>query len=393
MEHTTRTVGIGISRNILCGTLFACCVLAGPVQVLAQRYKVLPGPNDPRRATSRLKSRATQKSDQSKTLLSVELVAGKEGVGFQAQMWRPIFQQMGVDVRIRTGNINDKPEVKQDEVGTFRRVTVIGRLDRQGRIVLPDKVFSRDQASNLKQYFEDLKKFGKQGNPAGQPLWGLNQQQFGEFYKAFSEKVDKPIKDQPLEKAILDLGIPAKYAVQMTKDATDWLKSEFPHRADFRQSLESFSRGTAFAMLLNEYGLGFRPVRKPSGEIEIAVFPLQETTEVWPVGWQLKNSKQKTAPSLFELVPVDLDNLPILDVLTAISVKTKIPVRYDHYRIEAHGIDLKKTRVNYPPRKTSWSLLLRGVTNPNRLTYDLKIDELGQPFVWITTLKLGNLGR
>ena len=92
-------------------------------------------------------------------------------------------------------------------------------------------------------------------------------------------------------------------------------------------------------------------------------------------------------------MPVDLDNLPILDVLTAISAKTKIPIRFDHYRIEAHRIDLEKTRVNYPPRKTSWSLLLRGVTNPNRLSYDLKIDELGQPFVWITTLKFGNLGR
>ena len=119
----------------------------------------------------------------SNTLLSVELVAGQEGVGFEAQMWRPIFQQMGVDVRIRTGNINDKPEVKQDDVGTFRRVTVIGQLDRQGRIVLPDKIFSRDQASNLAKYFEDLKKFGKQGNPAGQPLWGLNQEQFADFYK------------------------------------------------------------------------------------------------------------------------------------------------------------------------------------------------------------------
>ena len=49
-------------------------------------------------------------------------------------------------------------------------------------------------------------------------------------------------------------------------------------------------------MLLNEYGLGFRPVRTPSGKIEIAVFPLQKTTEVWPVGWQLKELEAKDGP-------------------------------------------------------------------------------------------------
>ncbi len=390
-----RPIQSSISRGVFCGVLLAGCVLGGARPVLAQRYKVLPGPNDPRRATNRLKQRLAEQSQskQSNTVLSVELVGGMDGVGFQAQMWRPIFEQMGVDVRIRTGNLSEKPEIKEDKVGTFRRVTVIGRLDRQGRIVLPDKVFSQDQTANLSKYLEDLKKFGKQGNPAGQPLWGLNQEQFAEIYKAFSEKIDKPIKDQSLEKAIDRLDIPANYPVRMTQDASDWLKSEFPNRGPFPQSLEGFSRGTALAMLLNEYGLGFRPVRTPAGKLEISVVPLQKTTEVWPVGWQLRNSRQQTAPSLFEFVPVDLDNLPIVDVLTAISAKTKIPIRYDHYRIEANGIDLVKTRVNYPPRKTSWSLLLRGVTNPNRLSHDLKIDELGQPFVWITTLKFGKLGK
>jgi hypothetical protein len=146
-------------------------------------------------------------------------------------------------------------------------------------------------------------------------------------------------------------------------------------------------------MLLNEYGLGFKPVRTPSGAIEIAVEPLQKTTEVWPVGWQLKDTRQKTAPALFTLVPIDLENVALMDVMNAVSVKSKIPVRYDHYRIEAHNLDLSKMMVNYPPRQTSFSLVLRGITNPNLLEYDLKIDELGQPFIWITTLKLGKLGR
>lgn len=365
-------------------------LLASRGSVFAQRYQVLPGPNQPKKPKP---LPAKSETSDSKTMVSVELVAGKEGVGYQAQMWRPLFEEMGVDVQIRTGNVNDKPEIKEESANGFRRVTVIGELDRQGRIVLSDRIYTRDQSANLKKYLEDLKTFGQQGNPAGQPLWGLSAEQFGEFYKAFSEKVEKPAKDQTLSQAMKDLAIPDKYPVRMSQAASEWLASEFPGDPVFRQTLDGFSRGTALAMLLNEYGLGFKPVRTPSGEIEIAVEPLQKTTEVWPVGWQLKDTRQKTAPALFSLVPIDLENVALMDVMNAVSVKSKIPVRYDHYRIEAHNLDLSKMMVNYPPRQTSFSLLLRGVTNPNLLEYDLKIDELGQPFIWITTLKLGKLGR
>ena len=388
-----RRVFPSLRMQAICG-LCVWCGLIGlvcPEPGFAQRYQVLPGPNDPRQP--RALPPKTESPEASKTLLSVEIVAGKEGVGYHAQMWRPVFEQMGVTVQIRSGNINDKPEIKEDNVGGFRRVTVIGQLDRQGRIILPDKVFTRDQSANLAKYFQDLKSFGGQGNPAGKPLWGLSAEQFGEFYKAFSEKIAKTAKDQTLAKAIEDLDIPAKYPIRFTKEAENWLAAEFPGRPVFRQSLEGFSRGTAFAILLNDYGLGFRPVRTPAGQIEIGIEPLKKTTQVWPVGWQLKDSRQETAPALFTLVPIDLEDVPLMDVLNAVSIKSKIPVRYDHYRIEAHDLDLSKMIVNYPPRQTSFSLLLRGVTNQNLLEYDLKIDELGQPFIWISTLKLGKLGR
>jgi hypothetical protein len=368
-----------------------CFLLGSTAEVFAQRYQVLPGPNQPRKPRTVPAKPAA--SAQSKTLVNVELVTGTDGVGLQAQTWRPLFEQMGVDVQIRSGNINDKPEIKESEIAGMRRVTVIGQLDRQGRIILADRVFTRDQSANLAKYLEELKTFGPQGNPFGKPLWGLNAEQFSDFYKAFSGKVDKPATGKTLAKAIEELGISEAYPIRMSKSAEDWLASEFPSEPAFRQSVEGFSRGTAFALLLNEYGLGFKPVRTPAATIEIEVETLQKTTDVWPVGWQLKDSRQKTAPGLFQLGPIDLENVPLLDVLNAVSLKAKIPVRYDHYRIEAQNLDLSKMLVNYPPRQTSYSLLLRGATNAHLLAYDLKIDELGQPFLWIAPLKLGKLGR
>jgi hypothetical protein len=145
--------------------------------------------------------------------------------------------------------------------------------------------------------------------------------------------------------------------------------------------------------VLNDYGLGFRPLRTPEGTIELAVESLEQTTDVWPVGWELKDSRQKTAPKLFEFVPVELNDVKLTDVLHGISVRSEVPVYIDHYRIEARGIDLDKIVVSYPLRRASWSQLLRGITAPNRLINDLGIDEQGQPFVWITTLEPGRRER
>ncbi len=361
-----------------------------PSETFAQRYQVLPGPNEPRRP--RVVPRKEEPSPASNTIVSVEIIAG-QGVGYHAQMWGPVFEHLGISAQIRRGRADEKPEIQQGKLGGFRQVKVIGQLDRQGRIVLPDRVFTRDQATKLGEYLKELKTFGGQGNPAGQPLWGLDAEQFGEFYKAFSEKVTKPAKDKPLTEAIKDLEIPEEYPINMSRAAKDRLASEFPNEPASRQSLEGFSRGTAFAMLLNDYGLGFRPVRTAAGKIEIGIEPLKDSSRVWPVGWEPKESRQKTAPALFTLIPIDLEDVPLVDVLNAVSTKSKVPVRYDHYRIEANDLEMSKMKVSYPPRQTSFSLLLRGITNPNLLAYDLKIDELGQPFIWITTLKLGKLGR
>src|SRR5690349_17386917 len=122
-------------RRCLWGMLLV--LLASRGSVFAQRYQVLPGPNQLKKPKP---LPAKSETSDSKTVVSVELVAGKEGVGYQAQMWRPLFEEMGVDVQIRTGNVNDKPEIKEESANGFRRVTVIGELDRQGRIVLSDRI-------------------------------------------------------------------------------------------------------------------------------------------------------------------------------------------------------------------------------------------------------------
>ena len=325
----------------------------------------------------------------SKTLLNVELIVGKEGGALSAQEWGQTFEQLGVAVRIRQQLLDDKPEVKEKMLGTIRQVTVIGRLDRSGRIVFPDRAFGRSEARKLNDWLDELKAYGAQGAPTGKPLWGLSEAQFASIYGALAKKVTTEVEGGSLSEALAKVGVPEKYPVRLMASSREWLQKEYPRLPTVRNRLAGISLGTALAILTNEYGLGFRPLRTPDGQLELAIEPLKTTQDVWPVGWDLKLTRQKTAPKLFELVPVELEDVKLVDVLAAVEEKTSIPVRLDHYRIEGKGIDLDEVIVSYPMRQTSWSLLLRGVTTPSKLTRRLQIDELGRPFLWVTTLEPG----
>ncbi|MBW3542383.1 MAG: hypothetical protein KY476_19120, partial [Planctomycetes bacterium] len=328
-----------------------------------------------------------------KTDVTVELLYGTDGGALHAQEWFRAFEKLGYSVRLRRAVGVEKPELSESTVGTLRRVKLVGRLERSGELVFPERRFSRAESIKLGEWLEELKSYGAQGAPEGQPVWGLSPVQFDALYTSLQEETQAKTDGRTLAEALAALDLPKDYPLRLSSDSEAFLKNDVSDGRKVRQSVEGFAKGTALALMLNEFGLGFRPQRKADGSLELLIEPLKKTADVWPVGWEPKHSLPQTAPGLFELLPVELDGLKLTDVLSAVEAKTDVAIRIDHYAIETWKIDLENITVSYPPRKTSWSLLLRGVTNPHKLTREIKIDERGRPFVWITTLKIGRFGR
>ncbi len=331
---------------------------------------------------------ADKKPKATQTKLRFELLTGKSGVGLRAQEWGRIFQQMGIRLRIRRAILDDKPELKERTRGSTRDVTVIGKLERDGRIVFPGKSFTQNDTPKLVEWVKELKTYGAQGSPHGQPAFGLNELQFSRVYDALRQPVSAKLEGLTLSEAANRLALAEKFPIRHSASAISWLHSQSRQQV-VRQTLTGLSKGTALAILLNNQGLGFRPTRTPSGSIEFVVDPLDKTVDRWPIGWPLRGSRLKTAPKLFKMVPVDLDDVPLKDVLYAVSIKSEVPILIDYYRSEAKGIDVTKLKVSVLPKRTSWIQLLRTVTNPNKLTRKLLVDEQGRPFIWVTTLELG----
>ncbi|GAB4139038.1 MAG: hypothetical protein Tsb009_07720 [Planctomycetaceae bacterium] len=334
---------------------------------------------------SRLRLQRDRNSDK-KTFVSIVLLTDRNGLGLRAQQWQPVFNKLGVRVQIRRGTPTDKIETKELKVGTLRRVTAIGKLDRSGRLVFSDRVFVRSDAAKLVEWIRELETYGAQGAPDGKPLWGLSKTQFETVYNALSERNTANLTGKPLTSAVSRLNALCKLPIRFSADANRWLQNQFSRRPAVSQPVKNHSLGTTLALVLHDYGLGFHPQRTPAGKIELVISPLEPGKVAWPVGWEPKTLRSKIAPKMYQLIPVELKDVKLVDVLNAISIKTDVPIYLDRYNIQKKKIPIDTLKVSFARRKASWAQLLNGVTISHKLTRKFRIDERGQPLVWITPL-------
>ena len=340
----------------------------------------------PRQGLSQQTPRQSDRVPQ--TELFVELLAeGGVAAGVAAQRWGQVFQELRVPLRIRRPILDDKPAMKETWFGSIRRVTAVGRLDRTGRIIFPDRSFTLSEIDRLKEWLRELQTYGAQGSPEGKPGFGLSPKQFKQVFVALTPALETEVQGHTLDEALTLLPLPDDFPLHLSVAAKELTQQD--RDAKCSQRLEGLSLGTALAALLNDFGLGFRPWRTPAGSIELRVDPLAEGRDRWPVGWELSEdvSRLQLAREFFRLRVIEFHDKPLPEVFRLASSDSGLPIVVDTYSIRQEGIDLSGLRVEFPRRQASWSLVLRAATNPHKLTRRLRLDETGRPFVWITSLR------
>jgi hypothetical protein len=63
-----------------------------------------------------------------------------------------------------------------------------------------------------------------------------------------------------------------------------------------------------------------------------------------------------------------------------------VPLLIDRAALVREGIDPNRTRVSMPQMRTTYSLALRQLLFPVKMKFDVRRDEAGRPFLWITPL-------
>ncbi len=335
----------------------------------------------------RPKSKPAAKSGEIRsTTVEIEILT-EDGSGLRAQEWRSALEPLEIPFSVRRGESSEEPETKERTYGTLRKVTAIGWMDRSGKLTFADRVFEPGDRAKIKAWVADLQTYGAQGTPDGRPLWGLNEEQFTAVYNSLTEVTTVDLRDQPLEQAVNSLPLPTDYPVQWSPAARKRVKADEQKKAVVRQSTEGFTTATSLAILLHDHGLGFRPTRTPQGRLELLIDVPDKSSNVWPVGWPLKQPRQIAAPKLFALQQMFLDDKTVLDVLGMASEAAVLPVLFDYPELDRIDQNWADIPVVYPPRQATWHTVLRDVLNKGKLTFDLWQDEAGRPFLYITSLK------
>ncbi len=352
----------------------------------AQLYEVKPSRNDPNyRRRPPADPNATPPGGV-ETRINVEIFAGAENAGFEAQRWESTFERAGVYLRIRSAMPGDKLSIHEKQLGKLREVTLVGRLDRDGSLTFETRKFQAGEASAVVEWLNEIKTYGAQGSPRGKALWGLSNEQFDGLFRALAGPVEQDVADLPLDEAIRGLGLPETYPFRMSYGASQVMATS---RARSRLQLRGFAHGTALALLLSQYGLGFRPERTPAGKIELVAMPADDSTSVWPTGWDKLEgtSPVSIAPKLFQQTLVELKDQKLGEVLEAIGQKTSTPIVLDQAKIAARGLDVNNVSVTVERHRYAWFTLLTRITSPSFLSVKVCCDEARKPFVWVTPLK------
>ncbi len=326
-------------------------------------------------------------ADRLHTDVKFELLLSRERAnGLAGQQWAEVFRQFEVPLRVRQPMYNDKAGVEQDIFGTTRRVVVTGLLDRNGEIVFPDRKFRLNEIGELADWIEELQTYGAQGAPAGQPLWGLSKAEFDVLHATMRTVVENKTSNLDLATAIVSLELPSDYPIDFTSKAKQTLGpvDQIPL---VKNDLTGLAKGTAFALLLREYGLSFTPQRLPDESIVLSIEAAEEVEKAWPIGWDPDSfglTRLTLAKKLFVAMPVEVDQMSMSEMLQELERQTDIPVYVDGMALKSMELDFDKMTVTYPRKRTSWSLCLRTLVSKIQLTQELRVDENDRAFLWIS---------
>ncbi len=300
------------------------------------------------------------------------------------QEWLQRLSQAGVsNLRIRAGGASDQVGIEVRGTDAAPIYAVKGLITSGGDVLLPGARFRASDAARLARWLDDLARFGPSRQPPQKSAFGLSAEQFEEVHRGLSRPVAFSTKEMPRREVVekITQGLPLPFRadpqiLQAIKD--DDLVAE---------ELSGLSSGTALAHAVRPLGVCLVPCEAGEGRLECVLVKAKPNTEAWPIGWEPEEHRSKLVPGLFEFLNVNVQGVAVTQVLAAVGERLKVPVLMDYNALARHGIEPDKAMVNHPQRRTSYTLLLKRTLYQAGLKSEVRVDEAGKPFLWVTTVK------
>lgn len=304
----------------------------------------------------------------------------------ESNAWYQALVGMKVDsLQIRGGDQGARPGV--ETLGTPAETTyrVTGVLSARNELLLPGARFSARDQAGLRAWLTKLRTEGPAGSrPAPQELpFGLSPEQLATLKRNLAGRVTFSTRGLAPKEVVDKLAATLDVGVSIDRQAA----APLAQAEKVGEELQGLAAGAALAATLRPAALVLLPRLDAGSKLHCAIVPAATTKEAWPVGWPLEQQReQDLVPEMYELRNVELEDVPLSQVLEAIGGRLKLPILFDHNSLARQGIDPAKVNVRQPPAQLMYASTLRRALSQARLKYQMRLDEAGKPLVWVTTV-------
>jgi hypothetical protein len=316
--------------------------------------------------------------------VELELLTDARAPITSQQEWLQRLSQAGVsNLRIRARRLSDQVGIEVRGTDAAPIYAVTGLIDSGGEVHLPGARFRTTEAARLVRWLDELARFGPSRQPPAKSAFGLSAEQFEEVHRGLSRPLGFSTEGVPrrevVEKIVQALPLPVGSDPQILQAIQD---------VDVvAEELSGLSGGTALAYVVRPLGACLVPRAAGAGKLQCVLVKARPNTEAWPIGWEPEKHRSKLVPGLFEFLNVNVQGVAVTQVLETVAQRLEVPVLMDYNALARHGIEPDQAMVNHPQRRTSYTLLLKRTLYQAGLKSEVRVDEAGKPFLWVTTVK------
>ncbi|MDA7977521.1 MAG: hypothetical protein MPJ50_01970 [Pirellulales bacterium] len=297
--------------------------------------------------------------------------------------WYELLTSLKVaNLRIAGAKPTDKIQIVTTGTERSPVYRVNARLTATGQLIVPGGRFTIRSRESLAKWIGELAKYGPDGpkvDTTGE-TFGLNDTQLRAIQRDLARSVNFSTVGLERLEIVTKLGERLKYEISLSNSSRASLQSA--GTATFE--LKGVACGTALAYLIRAAGLGMAPRESLAG-FEYHVAPADALTQHWPIGLKSKKRVRQLLPKSGEFVDFQINpQTPLATALPPMAEFLETTFLFDENLMVAAEIDPSRTLVEMAPTKTSLTIAADRIIAKARLRSELRVDEAGRAFYWIT---------
>jgi len=298
------------------------------------------------------------------------------------QTWMRTLSDVGFDrVQIRNRRINDEAGIEvagSDERPTYR---VVGVLTARNAILLPGANFTQRDLGGMRDWVSNLKQHGPP-RPGGQKAeFGLSVDDFESVREDLAGQVNFTTAPADPAEAITAISRNLKGQVVIAPAA----KRAIVASGKVRDELQGLSYGTSLAAILRPAGCAMQP-RRQAGRV-IYFVTNEPEGHIWPIGWPSQIADGRLLPNLLKREQLQDIEIPLAIGIAELQDRIDAPFLLDHNNLVAQQINPDTKKVMMQAGNAHYGSVLKTLLFQAGMKYEVRVDEAGQPFLWLTTVR------